>query len=187
MRKLVLYTLMSLDGGVDHPNRYFARAGERAGPPVFDEVMEANEARITKAQDSVLMGRGMYDEWSQFWPTQRDQPFADFINGVPKYVLTSSPLATHWTNTEAVHGPVASIVGELKARSGGDIGVHGSIQLAQSLLAGGLVDELQLVIGPAFGFEGRRLFANVSDIRRLELLSAKATPSGSLLLAYRCS
>lgn len=74
---------------------------------------------------------------------------------------------------------------ELKSRPGGDIGVHGSIQLAQSLLEAGLVDELQLVVGPAFGCTGRRLFAAVEGGRRLELLEATPTPSSSLLLAYR--
>jgi len=69
-------------------------------------------------------------------------------------------------------------------RCRGDIGVHGSIQLAQSLLEAGLVDELRLVVGPAFGFTGRRLFPS-TDVRRLELLSATPTPSGSVLLAYR--
>jgi dihydrofolate reductase len=67
----------------------------------------------------------------------------------------------------------------------GDIGVHGSIELTQSLLAAGLVDELQLAVGPAFGFTGRRLFARADDVHRLELLSAIPTPSGSVLLAYR--
>jgi dihydrofolate reductase len=72
-----------------------------------------------------------------------------------------------------------------QARPGGDIGVHGSIQLAQSLLEADLVDELQLVVGPAFGLPGRRLFAGTEDIRRLELLSAVPTPNGSVLLVYR--
>jgi dihydrofolate reductase len=63
--------------------------------------------------------------------------------------------------------------------------VHGSITLAQSLLEAGLVDELQLVVGPGMGFAGRRLFASVDQDRRLELLSASPTPSGSVLLAYR--
>jgi dihydrofolate reductase len=82
-------------------------------------------------------------------------------------------------------GPIEDAVRELKTRTGGDIGVHGSIQLAQSLLAAGLVDELQLVIGPAVGFTGRRLFASTDQVRRLQLLSATPTPSGSVLLAYR--
>lgn len=185
MRKVVLYTLMSLDGAVDDPAAYFS-PGERPNePPEFDVVMDDNEARITSTQDSVLLGRHMYDEWSGYWPNVENQPFADFINRVKKYVVTSTPLTTAWHNAEAVAGPITELVPDLKARPGGDIGVHGSIALAQSLLGAGLVDELQLVIGPAVGFPGRRLFANPDDVRRLELLSADKTPTGSLLVAYR--
>ena len=101
--------------------------------------------------------------------------------------MTSTPLSGGWNNAEAVGGPIEDLVRDLKARPGGDIGVHGSIQLAQSLLAAGLVDELELVIGPSFGFPGRRLFPDVDASRQLELLSATRTPSGSLLLRYRVS
>jgi dihydrofolate reductase len=185
VRKVVLYTLMSLDGAVDHPERYFTPGQEPGRRPEFDSVMDDNEAKVIGAQDAVLLGRHMYDEWSRYWPTADEQPFADFINSVKKYVLTSTPLANGWHNAEAVEGPIEDLVRDLTARPGGDIGVHGSIELAQSLLAAGLVDELQLVVGPAFGFTGRRLFARADDVHRLELLSAIPTPSGSVLLAYR--
>jgi dihydrofolate reductase len=175
--------LMSLDGDVDDPGAYFA-ADRAGGPPVFDDVMVENENRVIGSQDAVLLGRHMYDEWSRYWPTSDEQPFAGFINAVKKYVVTSTPLENEWHNSEAVGGPIDELVRNLKTGQGGDIGVHGSIQLAQSLLEADLVDELRLVIGPAFGFAGRRLFPP-RDVRRLELLSAKPTPSGSLLLAYR--
>ena len=184
MRKIVLYTLMSLDGAVDAPDEYFTPAQRPGRAPEFDPVMIENEATVIRSQDAVLLGRHMYDEWSRYWPASDEQPFADFINGVRKYVVTSTPLSTEWHNSEAVNGPIEDVVGDLKARPGGDIGVHGSIRLAQSLLDAGLVDELRLVVGPAFGFMGRRLFAS-HDVRRLELLSAVPTPSGSVLLAYR--
>jgi dihydrofolate reductase len=186
VRKVVLYTLLSLDGAVDEPARYFA-AEERPGPPEFDAEMEDGEAAVIRTQDVVLLGRHMYDGWSRYWPTVQNQPFADFINSVKKYVITSTPLSTSWHNSEAAQGPVEDLVRDLKAQPGGDIGIHGSIELAQSLLAAGLVDELQLVLAPAFGFPGRRLFDSVKDVRRLELISARATPTGSLLLAYRVS
>jgi dihydrofolate reductase len=185
VRKVVLYVLMSLDGAVDHPNRYFALDQEPGEVPEFDSVMVENEERVIGAQDAVLLGRNMYDEWSEYWPTAADQPFAHFINTVKKYVVTSTPLSNGWHNAEAVHAPVEDVVRDLKTQPGGDIGIHGSIQLAQSLLASGLVDELQLVVGPAVGWPGRRLFAKTDDVRRLQLLSAVPTPSGSLLLAYR--
>ena len=185
MRKIVLYTLMSLDGDVDDPAGYFTSSPEPGQPPVFDRVMVDNEVKVTGTQDAVLLGRHMYDEWSRYWPTVKDDPFADFINNVKKYVVTSTPLSNEWHNAEAVNGPLEDVVRDLTARPGGDIGVHGSITLAQSLLEADLVDELRLVVGPAFGFTGRRLFATIGQIRRLELLSTTATPSGTVLLAYR--
>lgn len=185
MRKLILYTLMSLDGDVDHPSRYFTPVQQPNSPPEFDSVMDDNETEIVRTQDTVLLGRAMYDEWSRYWPNVQDQPFADFINRVKKYVVTSTPLSNEWHNAEAIDGPVEASVSGLKAQPGKDIGVHGSIQLAQSLLGAGLVDELQLVVGPAFGFTGRRLFPGADEIRRLELLRAIPTPSGSVILSYR--
>lgn len=185
MRKLVLYTLMSLDGDVDDPSRYYVAGQGDNEPPEFDSMMEANEEQVIGSQDTVLLGRGMYDEWVRFWPKVENHAFADFINGVEKIVVTSTPLAPSWHNAKAASGPVGPLVAELKARPGGDIGVHGSITLAQSLLREGLVDEIRLVVGPSVGFGGRRLFPTDGDIRRLELISAVPTPGGSVLLGYR--
>src|SRR5690349_21134051 len=184
MRKLVLYTLTSLDGDVDDPTAYF-RGSKPGSAPEFDEEMIENERRVIETQDAVLLGRGMYDEWSRYWPTSDEQPFADFINGVKKYVVTSSPLSTTWGDSEAVTGPVPEFVGALKAGPGGDIGVHGSIDLARSLLAAGLVDELQLAVGPVLDPTGRRLFEHVPKWTRLQLLGGTPTPSGTVWLTYR--
>lgn len=183
MRKLVLYTLMSLDGDVDDPTAYF-RGSQPGSAPEFDEAMIENERRVIETQDAVLLGRGMYDEWSRYWPHSDEQPFADFINGVKKFVVTSSPLGGGWNNSEAVTGPIEELIPDLKRQPGGDIGVHGSITLARSLLAADLVDELHLVVGPAFGFSGRRLFPAGGAPRRLKLLRAEPAPSGALLVAY---
>jgi dihydrofolate reductase len=189
MRKVVQYTLTSLDGAVDDPRRYFPGSSLSANTaPTFDPVMIDLEARLIGNQDAVLLGRHMFDEWSRYWPTSDDQPFADFINGVKKHVVTSTPLTTEWNNAEAVTGPIADIVRDLKARPGGDIGVHGSITLAKSLLAAGLVDELQLAVGPVLDPVGRRLFDGLDDLRRLrrlELVSATPTPSGTVWVTYR--
>ena len=186
MRKVVLYTLTSLDGAVDHPGRYFPDTDpEVRGAPVFDPVLLDLETRLIGSLDAVLLGRNMFDEWSRYWPTSDEQPFADFINSVKKYVVTSSPLTSSWGDVEPVAGPVVDAVRELKARPGADIGVHGSIELAQSLLAAGLVDEMQLAVGPVLDPKGRRLFERLDDLRRMELISATPTPGGSVWLAYR--
>ena len=186
MRKLVLYTLTSVDGAVDDPRRFFPDNDTSfSHAPVFDQTVADLEARVIGAQDAVLMGRNTFDEWSRYWPASDEQPFADFINGVRKYVVTSTPLPDSWTNAEAVTVPIADFVRDLKARPGRDIGVHASITLAQTLLGAGLVDELHLVVGPVIDPVGRRLFEGLHDLRPLELLSATPTPGGSVLVNYR--
>lgn len=186
MRKVVLYTLTSLDGAVDDPRRYFPGTdAEVSGPPVFDQVMIDLEARMIRAQDAVLLGRNTYDQWSRYWPTSDEQPFADFINGAKKYVVTSTPLTQEWGDSEAVTGPVAEFLGAVTAHPGADIGVHGSIELAQSLLAADLIDELHLAVGPVLDANGRRLWERGAQKTRLQLLNATPTPSGSVWLNYR--
>src|SRR4029079_15138266 len=107
IRRIVQYTLMSLDGAVDDPRRYFPGSTPMvAGPPAFDPVMADLETRLIGSQDAVLLGRTTFDEWSGYWPTSDEQPFADFINGVRKHVVTSTPLASAWGNAEALAGPL---------------------------------------------------------------------------------
>jgi dihydrofolate reductase len=175
VRKVVVYTLVSVDGVAQDPETFLFE---------FDETMEANLAEVIERQDVVLLGREMYDEWSRYWPQSDDQPFADFINTVTKYVATTRPLANEWTGAERIEGPVDDFVRELKAGQGGDIGVHGSIALTQYLLAQGLVDELRLLVAPHVVGSGRRLFQD--DVTyALELVRSTASPSGSLLVHYR--
>jgi dihydrofolate reductase len=128
---------------------------ERQGTPVFDALMDENESEVIAAQDAVLPGRRRYDEWSGYWPSVHDHPFGDFINRVTKYVVTSTPLTRQRDKSEAVEGPVQDFVRDLEARPGGDI-----------------------------GSPGRRLFPRGDESRRLEVISATPTPSGSVLLAY---
>ncbi len=187
-RKLVAYVLTSLDGAVEDPRRYFPQTDATVpGPPVFDAGSEAIETAVIDAQDTVLLGRRMYDEWSAYWPTCDVQPFADFINTVPKYVFTSTPLTSSWQNAQAVHEPAEQFVRRLKEQPGRDIGIHGSITLVRSLLATGLIDELVLGIGPVLDPQGRRLFDEVSAWSRLHLVSATPSEIGTLWVRYRTS
>jgi dihydrofolate reductase len=185
MPQLVVYTLTSLDGATEDPRRYFPETGDRPGAPVFDEDLIRHEAEMIERQGAVLLGRRSYDEWSAYWPTSDEQPFADFINTVPKYVVTSSPLTTDWSPAEAVSGPLADVVADLKTRTEKDIGVHASITLAQSLLAQGLVDELCLLVGRVLDPVGPRLFDGLPRRQELELVEAAPTSGGSLWLRYR--
>ena len=90
-----------------------------------------------------------------------------------------------WANSTFVDTPAEEYVADLKQGDGGDIGIHGSIRLAQSLIAAGLVDELRLVVCPALADGGRRGFSDIAGQQKWELLDARSTSDGQLLLAYR--
>lgn len=184
MRKLVAYTLMALDGAVDDPSQIFTESDDPNEPFLFDEECEAFEAETIASQDAVLLGRNMYDEWRRFWPTVEGNPFATFINPVKKYVVTSRPLGEgEWADAEAL--PDLAAVSALKDGDGGDIGVHGSIQLVQSLIAHDLLDDLRLVVAPVVGLPGRRLFENLEAPKRMRLVQRNVTSGENLLLTYR--
>ncbi len=175
MRKIVVYELLSLDGVAEDPDTFFT---------AWDDVMDANLADVIATQDAVILGRTSYREWAEFWPGSEIQPFATFINQVAKYIATSSPLDREWANASVVDGGLVEFVRDLKNRPGGDIGVHASMSVAQTLLAADLVDELRLVIAPTIIGSGRRLLEGVPSTR-LESIRAVVSPTGHLLVDYR--
>jgi len=175
VRKVIAYELLSLDGVADRPDEFFFD---------FDDVMSDNLKRVIDHQDAVLLGRRTYDEWAAFWPPSDIEPFATFINHVAKYVVSSTAMSADWANSSLLAGDPYTAVQELRERAGGDIGVHGSVSLTQSLLARGLVDELRLVVAPVLQGRGRKLFAS-DAASRLSLTRSDVSPSGYLLLDYR--
>ena len=175
MRKIVVYELLSLDGVAEDPDKFFT---------AWDDTMQANLDAVIATQDAVILGRRSYDEWAEFWPASKIQPFASFINGVAKYIATTTPLDRGWANASAVDGGLVEFVQDLKDRPGGDIGVHASISVAQTLLAAGVVDELRLVIAPAIVGGGKRLLEGLPSIR-LESIRTTTSPTGHLLVDYR--
>src|ERR1700682_5884233 len=153
---VVVYELFSLDGVGEEPDSVIAD---------WDDAMEANLAAVIATQDAVILGRRSYSEWAQFWPSSQIQPFATFINGVAKYVATSTPLDRDWGNATVLDGGLVEFVRDLKQQRGGDIGVHASISVAQALLAADVVDELRLVIAPRIVGRGRRLLDGLPSIQ----------------------
>jgi dihydrofolate reductase len=177
VRNVVVSEYLSLDGVAEQPDQ-FVFVND------FDAVMEEDFARVIATQDTVLLGRRTYDDWAPFWPTSDIEPFASFINDVEKFVVTSTALEQPWTNTTVVDWDLIEFVTELKQRPGNDIGVGGSITLAQSLLAAGLVDELRLVIAPVLQIHGRRLFDQIVPTR-LTLNRHVTSSAGYLFLDFR--
>jgi dihydrofolate reductase len=175
VRKVVAYELLSLDGVAEGPDRFITD---------WDDVMDANLAAVIAAQDAVILGRRSYDEWAEFWPGSEIEPFATFINAVPKYVASSAPLGPQWANATLIDGGLVDFVQNLKGRPGDDIGVHASISVARTLLAANVVDELRLVIAPTIAGNGRRLLDGLPTTR-LESIRSVISPSGHLLVDYR--
>lgn len=175
MRKVVVYELLSLDGVAEGPDDFILD---------FDEVMRENLARVISTQDVVLLGRRTYHDWARFWPQSAIEPFASFINSTQKFVMTSTPVEQSWTNSATVEGDLTEFVTELKQQPGGDIGVHGSITLTQSLLEKGVVDELRLVLAPFIQMNGRKLFDRGVPTQ-LSLTRNVVSPSGYLLVDFR--
>jgi len=176
MRDVVVYSLLSLDGVAEEPGDWMFEA---------DEDVLTNLAGVISSQDDVLLGRGTYDYWADYWPTSDVQPFADFINGTSKHVFTSSRLSATWSATTVVEEPAVPYVERLRQGPGGDVGVHGSIRLAQGLLAADLVDRLELVVVPTLAGSGRRLFTHQVDLRRLALTKATPSVTGCVFLGYQ--
>src|SRR5215471_18945051 len=175
MRKIVVYELLSLDGVAEEPDSFVAN---------WDDAMDANLAAVIATQDAVILGRRSYTEWAQFWPSSQIEPFATFINGVTKYIATSTSLDRDWTNAVVLDGELVEFVRDLKQQRGGDVGVHASISIAQALLAADVVDELRLVIAPKIAGGGRRLLDGLPEMQ-LEAIRSEISPTGSLLLDYR--
>jgi dihydrofolate reductase len=180
MASVVLFLFVSLDGVAEEPSDWFFDDG----PELFEHI-----ARVLETQTEVLLGRGTYDYWVDYWPTSDVEPFATFINTTRKHVATSRELAGHWENTVQITAPVADYVRQLKQQSSGDIGIHGSVELARSLIADRLVDELRFIMPPTIAGHGKRLFSADSDgeLQQFALLDVQQTPKGTLFLQYRAA
>jgi dihydrofolate reductase len=176
MRQLVSFLFISLDGVVEAPDQ-FVRSDVYED---FDDLIGPGVAE----QDAVLLGRKQYEEWSSFWPTSQIEPFATFINNTPKFVASNSLKEVNWNRSTLLGHDLPAEIAKLKMQSGRTIGVHGSISLTQSLLLGGLLDELRLVLVPAIAGSGRRLLEHGGPPVQLDLLSSRTTPAGLQYLVY---
>jgi dihydrofolate reductase len=177
MRKLVARLLTTLDGVVEAPEKWQHRYSD-------DEMSEI--IRTAAAQsDAILLGRRSYEELAAFWPSQGSQTaIADYMNGTPKHVVSTTLDTLVWANSTLVDGDVAEEVAWLKQQCGKDIQVLGSITLVRSLLRDGLLDELDLLVHPIVVGGGKRLFDDLRFGTALELVDARALRSGVLSLAY---
>jgi dihydrofolate reductase len=176
---------ISLDGVVEDPGgaedfKYSGWTFE------IDRGDDGNAFKVeeTMGSDALLLGRVTYEGFAEAWPS-REGEFADKFNTMPKYVVSSTLNKADWSNSTVLEGDVVDAVSKLKADTDGEIVVHGSIQLAQTLLEHDLVDELRLMLFPVVLGQGKRLFGETSDKKGLELAESRTVGDGVLILIYR--
>jgi dihydrofolate reductase len=186
MGRIVISTNISLDGVVQDPDgqegfRLGGWFGEHGGKDVEEWAkVELEEALRTEA---LLLGRRT-DEWFATRWLSRTGEWADRLNSIPKYVVSSTLEQPRWSNATVLKGDVVETVSKLKQESDGDIVLYASYQLGHTLLEHDLVDELRLVVFPVVLGDGERLFGETSDKKPMRLVESKTIGEGLAFLTY---
>jgi dihydrofolate reductase len=187
MRRIVVTEFISLDGVVEDPG---GAEGYKHGGWTFkynDQEGMAFKLQELFDHDAQLLGRVTYEGFAKAWPEmeQDEAGFADKMNSMKKYVVSSTLTDPTWNNSEVLAGDLKTEIERIKAEEGGDILVAGSAQLVQGLLALDLVDELHLMTFPIVLGSGKKLWGEQGDALPLKLASAQPLPSGTLILTYQ--
>ena len=185
MGRIVVTEFVSVDGVMEDPGgsedfkhsgwSFEIERGEEGDKFKLDEALNA---------DALLLGRVTYEGFAEAWPS-REGEFADKFNSMPKYVVSSTIDEPEWNNSTVIKGDLAEKVAKLRDEHDGDIVVHGSARLAQTLLENDLVDELRLMVFPVVLGSGKRIFGETSDKKRLRLTDSKTVGDGVSILVYQ--
>ena len=186
MGKIVISTNVSFDGVVQDPDglegfRLGGWFGQFGGKDLEEWAkVEFEEALGTEA---LLLGRRS-DEWFAARWLSKTGAWADRLNSLPKYVVSSTLQEPRWSNSTVLRGDVVSEVSKLKQELAGDIVVYASYQLGRTLIEHDLVDELRLFVYPVVLGAGERLFGETSDKKPMRLVDAKTIGDGLVVLTY---
>jgi dihydrofolate reductase len=187
MGRIVVTEFVSLDGVMEAPggNEDFEYAGWSFE---IERGEEGDRFKLdeTMSSDALLLGRVTYEGFAAAWPS-REGEFADKFNTMPKYVVSSTLEGPEWNNTTVLKGDVEEEVAKLKREFDGDIVVHGSARLVQTLLDHDLVDELRLMVFPVVLGTGKRIFGETSDKKPLQLVDSKVVGDGVAILTYKAA
>jgi dihydrofolate reductase len=181
--RIVVTEFVSLDGVMEDPGG--SESFKHGGWSFEIDRGEGTTFKFeeTMATDALLLGRVTYEGFAEAWPS-RDGEFADKFNSMPKHVVSSTLERPKWNNSTVLDGDLAAGVAKLKEQYDGDVAVHGSAQLVQTLLADDLVDELRLMVFPVALGSGKRLFGETADKKRLQLVETRTVGDGVLILTY---
>jgi dihydrofolate reductase len=185
--KIVVTEFISLDGVVEAPG---GGEGFKHGGWSFEisRGEEGDKFKLdeTMSSEALLLGRVTYEGFAEAWPSRTDEfGFADKFNSMPKYVISSTLDDPEWNNSTVLKGDVVDEVTKLKQEQDGDIVVHGSPQLVQTLIENDLVDEYRLMVFPVVLGSGKRLFGETTDKKSLRLVDSKVVGDGVSILVYQ--
>jgi dihydrofolate reductase len=186
MGKIVVTEFVSLDGVMEDPggSEDFKHGGWTFEIERGDEGDQFKLAELEEAE-AQLLGRVTYEGFAAAWPKMNDEVgFAEKMNGMPKYVVSSTLEEAGWNNTTILSGDFAEEIAKLKGEVDGVILVAGSAQLAQGLIAHGLLDELRLMVFPVVLGSGKRLLADGDEKVPLKLVDSKTVGDGIAILTY---
>jgi dihydrofolate reductase len=177
--------VMQANGGPNVLDVGFERAGWAR--PLFDGEAMTFVDQVYQRADAFLFGRRTYELFAGYWGVREDleNPIVGALNTRPKYVASNTLTDPKWADTTVLSGDLAVAIGELKAKPGGELQVHGSGALTRWLLANELVDELNLLIVPVVVGQGTRLFPDTGPDAALDLVESRAFSKGITLQAYR--
>jgi dihydrofolate reductase len=189
MRKIVVLTMISLDGVMQAPGgpEEDTSGGFKYGgwtAPYWDETATSIINQELSVPFDLLLGRKTYEIWVPYWPKQTGA-IADPFNKAKKYVVSDGAVDLSWKESILIGGDVVANIKALKKEDGPMLQVHGSGKLVQTLLKNDLVDELRLRIFPVTLGKGKRLFAEGAIPAAFELLESKALPSGVIIANYK--
>src|SRR5436190_10493270 len=183
MAKIIVTEFVSLDGVMEDPGG--AEDYVHGGWTFEIDRGEGDKFKLDETfdTDALLLGRKTYEGFAAAWPS-REGEFADKFNNMPKYVVSSTLESPEWNNSTVLEGDVAEAVSEVKQAREGNIVVHGSAQLVQTLLENDLVDELRLMVFPVALGSGKRLFGETTEKKPLRLVDSKMVGDGVAILIY---
>ncbi|MEU4141701.1 dihydrofolate reductase family protein [Streptomyces parvulus] len=181
MRTLAITENITVDGSIEMLTDWFDPQAQAD----MTDVLEESHRQDDNA-DALLVGRRTFEDFRGYWPRQTEDPtgITAYLNQVRKYVVSTTLTDPMWDNSTILSGDPAEEVRALKVRAGKDIVLTGSIRLAHTLIAAGLVDEYRLFVYPVVQGGGRRLFPDGFEIPRLTLAEAKPFRSGIVLTRY---
>ncbi len=187
MGKIVVTEFVTLDGVMEDPGG--ANKSKYGGWAFqFDRGSEGDKFKLDElfASDALLLGRVTYQGFAAAWPSLKDEAgFADRMNSLPKYVVSTTLQKADWNNSRIIKSNVVEEVSKLRAKPGGDVVVAGSGQLVQTLMQHDLVDEYRLMVYPVVLGSGKRLFQAGSNKTPLRLVENKPVGSGIVILTYQ--